>query len=421
MAGDWTIDFLTVSRHDDPPAEAVVIRAMSGAGFGVADYVAAPAPNMGVPPAGRRRLGTYNLRDPHGSATGYITVARHDRPVMAGLGEKAFDTLTRGLGPDDMRTLREGRLALDLRVTVLNGANGAFLAWATRTLLVLLGTTEGAAIDPAAQRCYGRMELAKLATATDLMAHVAIHAQPWGADALWLHTHGLQKFARPELELLAVPLPYEPEGRALITELSENLVRGVELRAGQEVDLEELGRLVVLSVPSDVDHQAPYGRLRLIDAPAPGEQLGTTATRLLERTVLMDAMKRAGGGDMAGALEVVERMLTANPDDISALSLKARLFLRAGQALEALNIGELMELRAPSDARGALIVGHALAALGRFREAELAYTRAIELNPDDGEAFAGRAACYERVGQSREAASDRSRAAYLRQQAVPTR
>jgi tetratricopeptide (TPR) repeat protein len=421
MTGEWTIDFLTVSRQNDPPAEAVVIRALAGAGFGAADYIAAPAPSMGVPPSGRRRLGAYNLRDPRGSAAGRIAVARHDQPVMAGLGDPAFDTLTRGLGADDVRTLREGRLALDLRVTVLDGANGAFLAWATRALLVLLGITEGAAIDPAAQRCYGRMELAKLATATDLTAHIALHAQPWGADAIWLHTHGLQKFARPELELLAVPLPYEPEGRALVTELSENLVRGVELRAGQEVDLEELGRLVALSIPSDVDHQAPYGRLRLVDAPAPGEQLGTSATHLLQRTVFADAMKRASAGDTAGAVEVVERMLAADPDDGTALSLKARLFLRTGQALEALNIGELMELRAPTDARGPLVVGHALAALGRFREAERAYTRAIERSPDDGEAFAGRAACFERLSQPREAASDRSRATYLRQQAVPAR
>lgn len=421
MAGEWTVDFLTVARHDDPPADAVLSRALAGAGCGQADYTPDPPPAMGVPPAGRRRLGTYALREPHGFATGRIVVARHDQPVLSGMGDTAFDTLTRGLGDDDIRTLREGRLAVDLRFTVLNPANGAYLTWATRALLVLLGITEGAALDPAAQRGYGRVQLAQLASATTPLAHVAMHAEPWGADAYWLHTHGLQKFGRPELELLGVPQAFEPEGRTLLNELTENLARGVHLAPGQEIDLEDLGRVVALTVPADMDHQAPFGRLRLVDAPAPGEQLGTSAIHLLTRTVLADATRRLEHGDAPGALEDVERMLSADPDDCAALAFKALLRLRAGEPLEALEIGELMQLRAPQDSRGPLTVARALAALGRAREAERAYTRAIELNPEDAEAFAGRAEAYDQLSQPQQAAADRARAAYLSAQSVGVR
>jgi tetratricopeptide (TPR) repeat protein len=421
MSGEWTVDFLTVARHDDPPADAVLSRALAGAGCGQADYTPAPPPEMGMPAAGRRRLGAYSLREPHGYATGRIVVARHDQPVLLGMGDAAFDTLTRGLGDDDVRTLREGRLAVDLRVTVLDPANGAYLTWATRTLLVLLGVTEGAALDPAAQRAYGRVQLAQLATATTPLAHVAMHAESWGADAYWLHTHGLQKFGRPELELLGVPRPFEAEGRVLLNELTENLARGVGLAPGQEVDLEDLGRLVALTVPTDLDHQAPFGRLRLVDIPAPGEQLGTSAIRLLTRTVLADAARRLERGDAAGALDDVERMLSADPDDCGALAFKARLRLGAGELLEALEIGELMQLRAPRDARGPLVAGQALAALGRAREAERAFTRAIELSPEDGEAFAGRAAAYDQLGEPQQAAADRARAVYLGAQSAGVR
>jgi cytochrome c-type biogenesis protein CcmH/NrfG len=73
-----------------------------------------------------------------------------------------------------------------------------------------------------------------------------------------------------------------------------------------------------------------------------------------------------------------------------------------------------MELRRPLDGRGGLIVGHALAALGRWREAHLAYSRAIERNPDDSEAFAGRAEAADHLGLAGEAASDRARSTYLR-------
>jgi tetratricopeptide (TPR) repeat protein len=421
MPGEWTVDFLTVSRQDDPPADAVLARALAGAGCGQADYAATPPPTAGAPPAGRRRLGTYALREPNDRATGRIVVARHDQPVLSGMGETAFDTLTRGLGADDVRTLREGQLAIDLRVTVLDGAGGTFLAWATRVLLVLLGLTEGAGIDPAAQRSYGRTELAQLAAAKDPFAHVAIHAEPWGAETYWLHTHGLQKFARPELELLGVPRAFEGEARGLLRDLGENLCRGVQLKAGQEVVLEDVGRALALSVPADIDHQAPFGRLRLVDVPAPGEQLHTTANRLLAGSVLSDATRRAEIGDLAGAHEAVERLLTADPDDGAALAVKASLHLRAGEPLQALQIGELMELRAPSDARSPLIMGQALFALDRYREAERAYTRAIALSPDDAEAYIGRAAAYERLGLQQPSASDRAHAAYLSAQATAAR
>ncbi|HEY7985040.1 MAG TPA: tetratricopeptide repeat protein [Ktedonobacterales bacterium] len=413
MAEDWTVDFLTVSRHAEPPAQAIVTRALAGAGFGTADYTAA-TPAAGAAPMGRRRIGVYTLTEPNGHATGRIVLARHDGPVLGDMGKTTFELLTRGLGAEDVTTLRAGQLAIDLRVQVVNAANGAYLAWATRVLLVLLGLTEGAGIDPAAQRCYGRMELAQLASATSPTAHVNIHAEPWQQDGIWLHTHGLQKFARPELELLNVPRAFEAEGRALLADLMDMLARGSRLSAGQEVDLDDQGSLMALSVPSDIDHQAPFGRLRLVDAPAPGEQLGTSVRRYLMRSVLAEALRRAARGDVAGAREATERILAADPDDSDALAFKARLRLRAGEPLEALEIGELMELRRPRDARGGVIVGHALAALGRWREAHRAYTRAIERNPDDGEAYAGRAEAADHLGMAGDAAADRARSTYLR-------
>lgn len=421
MSGEWTVDFLSVACLETPPTPQVLVRALAGSGCGQADYAPASAPAAGVPSGGRQRIGAYTLRDPEGSASGRIVVARHDQPVLTGMGETPFNTLARGLGADDIQTLREGRMALDLRVTMLDEKALPALAWATRALLVMLGITEGVALDPAAQRATGRTQLAQLAAATEPSAHIALHAEPWGADGLWLHTHGLQKFARPELELLGVPTAFAAEGKTLILELAENLARGIRLSAGQEVDLDDLGRLMALTVPADVDHQAPYGRLRLVDVPEPGQQLGTAATRLLLRTVLAESSRRAEVGDVAGAMEGVERALAADPDDPEALGFKARLQLRSDQPLEALEISELMRLRAPNDARGALMQGHALARLGRAREAERAYTHAIELNPDESEAYEGRAAAYEQLGQRQQATSDRAHAAYLRAQTAYAR
>lgn len=414
MGAEWVLDFLAVSRHEEPPSEAVFTRALGGAGLGAVEYTpASPQDPNASGTLGRQRLGSYALTEPGGHATARLNVARHTHPALAGMAEPAFAGLTYGLGAPDVATLREGRLAFNLRVNVVDGTDAIFIKWATKILVMVLGIGDGAAIDPAAQRSYGRGELAALAGAASPVAHVALHTEAWGADALWLHTHGLQKFARPELDLAGVPEVFAPEARALLTEVAESLIRGDELRAGQEIDLGETGKLVAIAMPADVDHQAPFGRLRLVDEPLPGAEMGAAATSLLERTVLADARRTATRGDRAGALAMVDRVLAANADDCAALAYKAELTLTAGDGMEALAIGELMEVRAPGDWRGPLTVGRALAALGRTAEAERNFTRSIERNPEGAEAYNARASVREALGRAQEAAADRARAAYL--------
>lgn len=415
MAAEWVLDFLAVSRHEEPPAEAVFARALGAAGLGTVAYTPpAPSdPNGSSSALGRQRLGSYALAEPGGHATARLSVARHTHPALASMAESAFAGLTHGLGAQDVATLREGRLAFNLRVQVTDGTGALFIKWATKILLMVLGLGDGAAIDPAAQRSYGRGELAALAGAESPAAHVAFHSEAWGADALWLHTHGLQKFARPELDLAGVPQVFAPDARALLADVAERLILGDTLRAGQEIDLDDVGRLVAIAMPADVDHQAPFGRLRLVDEPQPGAEMGAAATGVLERTVLSEARRRAARGDVAGALAAVERVLGANPDDCAALAYKAELTLAGGDALEALAIGELMEVRAPGDWRASLTKGRALAALGRAQEAERAFTRAIDRNPEDPAAFEARAAVRAQLGQAQGAAADQSRAAYL--------
>jgi predicted Zn-dependent protease len=129
---------------------------------------------------------------------------------------------------------------------------------------------------------------------------------------------------------------------------------------------------------------------------------------------LGDAERRMASGDQAGASEVIERLLAADPDDCAALALKARLLLRAGQMDAALAVGELMDVRAPGDYRGPLAIGTALVAMGRYAEALQALMRAVQRAPDAAEVFALRADVHARLGQQQLAAADRARAAYLR-------
>ncbi len=414
MSLELSIAMLTVSRHDEPPLEATVTRALASAGVGVPDYTAAPprADDGSKPPPPRTRLGTYTLSGPKPRTSLRIIVARYTTSVMDGMAEAAFIALTRGLVAEDTHTLRQGTIALDLRITTTDDEVIPALAWGMKVLRVVLDLTQGVAVDPATQRCYSRAEVGRLIT-EDPLAHIAIHTEIWDADSRWLHTHGLQKFGRPELDLVAVPQALDIEGDAFLREVAYSLAHGTVLVPGQEIEFDRTGAVIALGTTPDVDHQAPYGRLRLADVPAPGERQGIGVSRLLERMAMAEANRLVDEEQLAEATEIIERVLAADPDDCAALALKAHICLRGGNVDEALDLGEFMELRVPDDYRGPLTVGMALASMGRYREAVLALDRAIERQPEAAEAFAIRAQVHAQLGNAQLAAVDRAHAAYL--------
>lgn len=409
MSRELVNDFLLISRYAEPPAEATITQALVAAGLGTPTFTPASAQTPSAPFA---RLGAYRLSAPATTATLRISLTRHDSAALAGMGEGAFNQLTRRLGADDAQTLRVGTLALDVRVKASEERIAESLHWAMGIVRALVSLTGGAVVDPAAQTAWGVAQIgAMLAGAAT--AQISIHDEAWGADSRWLHTHGLQKFGRPELDLAAIPVALKAEAEAFLLDVAENLAQGQRLVAGQEIDLEDHGRVIAVTVAPDADHQATYTRLRLADTPAPGERQSVGAGRLLARMALADAHRHHESGDATGALEIIERILAADSDDCAALFLKARILLESHQPHEALSLGELMALRTPIDYRGPLAVGLALLAIGRSREALNALDRAIEREPEAAQAFAARAEAYRRLGDERLAAVDRARAAYL--------
>lgn len=420
MAPDLAHEFLVVSRFAESPAQETVTRALLGVDVRVAEYVPAHVPvgpSSAAPSAtGRQRRATYRLTPPPGVQNPRVVVAQSAEPALAGMGEGAFAALTRGLAPDDTQTARTGTLSLTLRLTSSEAAAAAALNWALTIARVLLDLTDGILIDLAAQRCQSRDALVPPqadGASADVLRHVAFHNVVWNAESRWLHTHGLQKFGRPELDLVAVPVSLLTEGSTLLREVAASLASGSTLVAGQEIALEDVGAAIAVGAPADEDHQAPFGRLRLYDAEMHGASRSTGIGRLLMRVALAEATRFRAQGAIARAAETLDRILAANPDDCAALSLQAEIALDAGQTLAALDIGELMELRVPADYRGPLIIGNALAALGRQREALHALNRAVEREPEAAAAYALRAQVHARLGADDLAAIDRTHAKYL--------
>lgn len=411
MSRELINDFLLVSRYADPPAEATVIQALSAAGVGTATYQPAEPDDRQT---ARTRVGTYRFTANSSAtpATVRVTLAQHSKPALAGMGEGAFNQLTRRLAAEDTQTLRVGTLTCDVRLKTNEEQAPASLRWAMSIVRAFVSLTSGAVIDPAAQASWGAAQLVQM-LAGPLTAQLTVHDEAWGSDRRWLHTHGLQKFGRPELDLAAIPLALRAEAEAFLLEVADNLASGQRLSAGQEIDMDDLGSVIAVTAVPDTEHVAPFGRLRLADIPEPGERQGVSAARLLTRMAFAEAQRRRETGDAAGALDAIERILSANSDDCAATFLKASILLDGRQPHEALELGELMELRTPIDYRGPLAVGLSLLAIGRSREALNALDRAIEREPEAAQAFAARAEAYRLLGDEQRASMDRARAVYL--------
>jgi hypothetical protein len=404
------IDLLVVSRFSDPPAPDIVSKAIASAGVGAAIWRYPPLNQSNSTP-GKQLIGHYDVHTGI-PVTCTITVYQHEKAITSGMDDSAFATLARGMSPADGRTLREGRLAYNLHSTTSRPHALGALNWSMQLLRVIMDLTGGTAVDPAAQRCYSSDQINSY-IGNDPLVHISFQSDQSAAESTWLHTHGMQKFGEPELGLMGVPLSLEQEALSFLRDIAQSLISGGKLAAGGEVDLGALGSALAVSAPVDVEHQAPYGRFRLVDLPQPGEQEGATANRLLKNIALADAEQQAANHNTAGALDTIERILAADLDECAALSLKARLSLAAGDVNAAIDLGELMELRVPDDYRGPLTIGIALASLGRYREALSVLNRAIERGPEAAEIFAARSTVYERLGNRQMAAEDRAHATYL--------
>lgn len=412
------IDFLVISDTTSIPLAALA-DALTKLRLGAID---APTPTEEdlVPRPGLERVvaGRIAIHETLARADARLVFERHAHPVMRGLGPASLDRLSSGLDPTREHQFRSGTLSVDIHINAADADRAWCLAWSMAIVDRVVTILNGVALDLAAQRCLGPEGIARLKDG-EAIGHVTLHNEPWGPETVWLHTHGLQKFGQPELEIVDLPQPLETEGSNVLRAVAETLIAsdgldGPTLRAGMEVDVEGAGYLLARPTQPNSDHQARFGRLRLVTAPTYGHDLGNDATEATIVAALHTAQVAIDSRAWPTALRHLDRVLVAVPDHPAALATKARYFLAQGQPTEALEVGMLLSLRAPNDYRSPYTCGLALMALGRFVEALDDFNQATAHQPDDPDPFDSRARLYERLGRTQDAASDRARAAMLR-------
>jgi predicted Zn-dependent protease len=137
------------------------------------------------------------------------------------------------------------------------------------------------------------------------------------------------------------------------------------------------------------------------------------ATTLLGAGAYLEGCHLAETGQVDEALACFDRVLAADPNAEAALGAKASTLLVAQRPEEALEVAQLLQSLDLTNPDGPLIAGQALVTLGRYSEAALHFTAAIQRTPDDPGLYQARARCYLALGRHQEAAADQGRAAFL--------
>ncbi len=417
MSQPLPLDFLLVCRPRDGSSE-LVEALLTQWHVGRVTMTRADGSGDISPELERVTLSSIEVTETLSRVEMHCTLAHHRRPVFVGMHPDTIARLAQGLTAAQLLTARTGTLSLDVHALASSAERLWCLRWVTGLMGQLAQALDAIIFAPAAQRFYTAQEFQHAASSSPLV-FVTLHDEPWGPEQRWLHTHGLQYFAQPELEMVAVPQSLVEEATGLMHTVVMTLVAGADdedhtPRAGMEIDCEGIVRLYTRTTRPDGDHSARFGRLRLVTAPPPGLVPGDDATDALITASAAAANEALTANNLPLALRHLDRALSASPQHPDALAGKARYYMAATDFPAALDLAMAMDLHAPQDYRGQYFTGLALVALDRHNEALHAFNRAINLAPDHVEPLLARAHLLDRFGQTQAAAADRARAAVMR-------
>jgi len=97
-------------------------------------------------------------------------------------------------------------------------------------------------------------------------------------------------------------------------------------------------------------------------------------------------------GEYGRLIDVCEKVVTAQPDDIALMNDLGDAYLKAGRADKAVAVFEKMTGMEPDASASFCSLGNALIAAGDFEGAEKAYRKAVEIDPTEAGSFYNRLA-----------------------------
>ncbi len=176
---------------------------------------------------------------------------------------------SRNLKSEDREILTNAQMIIRLRLVAPEGASVDYLVFMVRFVEAVRATTGGVVQDAISHTLWGIEEWRKLATGDPLQkmmeAHIHLDVLDEGGT-VWIHSHGMQKFGLPELEMDGVPTDLASLGRAMMLTVGERLVslRGEDLNLQAAHVLPETPFLFRVGfLPPDDENHFPAGSLKV--------------------------------------------------------------------------------------------------------------------------------------------------------------
>jgi len=197
-------------------------------------------------------------------------IFRRDAEELFSFPGEILPKNSRKLGKDDLDTLAAAAMVLRVRLVTSDVATLDYLDVMVRYVEAARDLTGGVIQDAISHTLWGGAEWKSKMPSNHLSRVIASHVQ-WDAldesGAVWIHSHGMQKFGLPEIELEGIPTDLAAPALTLMTLVGETLLE----RRGSEVDLEEQFsirgtslRFVMQARPSDEERHFPVGSLRIL-------------------------------------------------------------------------------------------------------------------------------------------------------------
>lgn len=142
--------------------------------------------------------------------------------------------------PDVLERLLHANYVYRVRVSIMEPGDLSYLARSLTTAASLAKAIDGVIRDIHTHLVltYDEARRVLKSPSFDVADHVLVHAvQEPDGQGLWLHTHGLAKFGRSELEVRGVPEPYEPLATHALKTICDYMSQGRVVRPGETMQL----------------------------------------------------------------------------------------------------------------------------------------------------------------------------------------
>ncbi len=196
-------------------------------------------------------------------------VLKQDAKELFNYPEELIPLNSRDLDDSDRRKLTEAKIIVRLRLAVPEAPHPNYLSFMVMFVEAVRGLTGGIVQDAVSHTLWGTSQWQRhLHEPPDKLVESHVQFELLDEEGMvWIHSHGMQKFGLPEIEIEEVPADLAPSARAMLSLVGETLIdcRQKRQNFGQPLNIPNTPFFFRMEVrPRDEENHFPEGSLRIL-------------------------------------------------------------------------------------------------------------------------------------------------------------